>query len=743
MPGCSTTIRTGYRWRSRSRSGLLADRADLVRQDGAWTRGSRRELPVPPTVRDAVLERLVRLGAAARRVLTAAAVLAGPIDEALLGRVAGLREDQAWAGIRAARAAGLLHEDEQGRVSFRHVLMGRAVYQAAPALERRHYHRAAGEVLADLDPPPVGQLARHFREAGETTRWARYVEQAASQAADSGDRVTAVSLLDELVATAELPVPTRTRLAATLADTAVLGWEAVDQARQQVVGTLRAVLARPGLSPAEQAAIRNPLGRLLMQHGHWDAGRQELVQAVDHLAHDPMEAARVMGYLGLPIGPGPAAVHLSWLRRAAELEPLIRSPLDRLVLAVDRAAALLALGEEAGWTAAQLPPAAPGVEWQYQLARGQFNTGSAALVWGRYQTARQQLAAARELADRHRFARLQARIPVSQAWLDWLTGAWQGLAGRLAALTPLAADPVAPFQVVLLLGLLRSAQGEPRLAGRLLERALGDAGRLGQTDETVAPAAALARVRLAEGRPGEALRVTDQPMDTIAAKRVWIWAADIAPVRLEGLLAADRTDQARRLISDFARGLRGRAAPAPHAALATCRAILLDRTGGDQRRAATAYGRAAAAWQRLPRPYDALLCRERQAACLLASGRVEAGRTRLVEVHSDLSRLGASGDADRVGQRLRELGVEVRRPWRGGRRGYGDRLSPRELEVVRLVAAGRTNREIAAALSRSQHTVATQVHSAMRKLGVPSRTALAVSAVQAGVVARAPGEAGW
>ncbi|MGD6699308.1 LuxR C-terminal-related transcriptional regulator, partial [Xanthomonas citri pv. citri] len=56
------------------------------------------------------------------------------------------------------------------------------------------------------------------------------------------------------------------------------------------------------------------------------------------------------------------------------------------------------------------------------------------------------------------------------------------------------------------------------------------------------------------------------------------------------------------------------------------------------------------------------------------------------------------------------------------------------LEVVRLVVTGRTNREIARAVSRSPKTVAAQLNSAMRKLGVTSRTALAVLAVEAGLV---------
>jgi DNA-binding NarL/FixJ family response regulator len=69
-----------------------------------------------------------------------------------------------------------------------------------------------------------------------------------------------------------------------------------------------------------------------------------------------------------------------------------------------------------------------------------------------------------------------------------------------------------------------------------------------------------------------------------------------------------------------------------------------------------------------------------------------------------------------------------------GRPGYGDRLSPREREVVRLVAGGQTNREIAQSLVLSLRTVDSHLQSAMRKLHVTSRTELAVTAVEARII---------
>jgi DNA-binding CsgD family transcriptional regulator len=238
------------------------------------------------------------------------------------------------------------------------------------------------------------------------------------------------------------------------------------------------------------------------------------------------------------------------------------------------------------------------------------------------------------------------------------------------------------------------------------------------------PVAALARLHLADCEVAEAVQVTNEAIGVVAAKGCWIWAAGLAPSRAEALVAAGRAGEAAELVAAFARGLRGRDAPAPKAGLALCRAILAEAQGQSVR-AATLFGRAAAAWWALPRPYDGLLARERQARCLITAGRPKAGLELLAVTRRELAGLGAGGDADRVARTLREHGVLVPRAAGGGRPGYGDRLSPRELEVVRLVAAGRTNQEVAQALSRSPNTVGTQLTSAMRKLNVSSRTALA------------------
>jgi DNA-binding CsgD family transcriptional regulator len=226
-----------------------------------------------------------------------------------------------------------------------------------------------------------------------------------------------------------------------------------------------------------------------------------------------------------------------------------------------------------------------------------------------------------------------------------------------------------------------------------------------------------------------ALEDTEQPAQLVAQLDSYVSAADLLPVRVQALTDVGRAPEAEALVMACRRAVEGRHAPAAVAALATADAILTE-SRGDVQRAAERFGEAAHLWAGLPRPYDALLARERQARCLLPSDE-QAGSALLVETLRGLTRLGAAGDVDRLVGLLRRHGVETRGPgWRGGRTGYGNRLSPRETEVVRLVIAGHTNREIADILFRSVRTVETQVRSAMRKLDVTSRTALAVQAAE-------------
>jgi DNA-binding NarL/FixJ family response regulator len=113
---------------------------------------------------------------------------------------------------------------------------------------------------------------------------------------------------------------------------------------------------------------------------------------------------------------------------------------------------------------------------------------------------------------------------------------------------------------------------------------------------------------------------------------------------------------------------------------------------------------------------------------LVAADRRDEAVTVLQRAEAELTACGAVRYADEAARELRRLG---RRVTRKGRMTVGDSgLTSRELEVAQLVAAGKTNREIAAELFLSEKTVETHLYHAFAKLGVSSRAALA------GVLAR-------
>ena len=103
-------------------------------------------------------------------------------------------------------------------------------------------------------------------------------------------------------------------------------------------------------------------------------------------------------------------------------------------------------------------------------------------------------------------------------------------------------------------------------------------------------------------------------------------------------------------------------------------------------------------------------------------GDEEGGRVEIEAARAGFDRLGAAADTRRAAALLQ----------RG--RGSPHVLTDREVEVLRLVASGNRNRDIAVALQISEHTVARHVQNILAKLGVSSRAAATSSALQQGLL---------
>jgi DNA-binding CsgD family transcriptional regulator len=431
-----------------------------------------------------------------------------------------------------------------------------------------------------------------------------------------------------------------------------------------------------------------------------------------------------MSVLAVPMSTeGHLSEHLTWMGRALETANRAPDPVLKTAVLVNRATLLMLVGDPEAWRAVlDVPREGTSVEERRHLVRVNVNLAHACTCIGHYGHAESFLSRGRELLAEGTDPYFAVALESTWVLLDWARGQWAGLEARARKLRQANEDvPLVFAEAELVLGRLLAARGE------LLEaRAhLGRAHEAGCTGGSVAVAAAaaggLAGMDLARGDVEAASEQALAALELVRAKGIWVWAAEVAPVAVEALLASARAGEAEAVVREVAKGMRRRDAPAAFAALGVCRALLL-RGEGRADQAARAFARCERAWLALPRPYEAARCREERGLLLLACGQ-QRGKELLLGALESFISLAATWDAARVRRSLRDHGVA--RPWRGGRRGYGNRLSPREEEVARLAALGRTNREIAEALVLSPRTVQDHLAKAMRKLGVESRKALA------------------
>jgi DNA-binding NarL/FixJ family response regulator len=133
---------------------------------------------------------------------------------------------------------------------------------------------------------------------------------------------------------------------------------------------------------------------------------------------------------------------------------------------------------------------------------------------------------------------------------------------------------------------------------------------------------------------------------------------------------------------------------------------------GDPHSALAAVRHAVAVWQELGAPYETARTRTSVGLACRALRDEETAVLELEAARDLFVQLGARPDVAQVDVLLRKASSAAP---------YG--LTDRELQVLRLVAAGRSNREIAAALVISEHTVARHVQNIFGKLGVSSRSA--------------------
>ncbi len=676
-------------------------------------------LEVPVLLREAVTERLAVLPEAAVRLAGAAAVLGVGAEAAVLGELAGLGEESLRTALLAALSGGVLGELGEGQYGFRHPLARKAVYDTVSAPERALLHAQAIRVLAARPSPPLTLLARHSRAAGRLDQWRHYAEAAADESIARGETSRAIDLLQSVLLEPGPSDGDVGRLATKLSQVALRGF------RPDVIGTLERVLEEVVLPPAIRGTIRLSLGMLLVRTiGRLGRGRLEVERAVGELVDRPDLAARGITLLTQPIdGLTPLSWHETWRDRAREIYARLDDPELRLALTADRIAASAHTGDGSAWAEFEtLTDTVGSVAERVQLARLWCNLADAQSWAGHLERAERLVTEGVRRATDAGALYAIGLVQGTRVRLDWVRGRWSGLAESAEELRE-GYPELGPIvmESSLVLGGLAAVRGEFAAARRHLAAASVHAPEHGPIPVVLSAAGVLINVLLATEDVEGACAAADVAVAAARRKGVWVWAAALVPAAAEAYARAERWSDADAVVEAFARGIDGRDAPLAAAALPAGRAVLLDARG-KHLDAAALFDEAASSYAALPMPYPATGARERAALCRLTAGNREAVEELSVAAEA-YEQLGATRDAGRCRHQLREHGAWA--PSQRGRRGYGSELSPREREVARMLAEGRTNREIADGLFLSPRTVEQHVAKVLRKLGARSRTDVA------------------
>ena len=233
----------------------------------------------------------------------------------------------------------------------------------------------------------------------------------------------------------------------------------------------------------------------------------------------------------------------------------------------------------------------------------------------------------------------------------------------------------------------------------------------------VEPQPGLALLRLAQGKPSAAQSMIRRALeDADPPTRRRLLAAVIEIELAAGEVAAARTaateliTQARQSTMPMAEAMASQAEGA----------VLLGE--GDPSAAASKLRRAWRIWQELDVPYEAARCRVLSGRACRELGDEDSALMEFEAARAVFLELGVRPEIDAVdslsGQKLGDTGQS---------------LTPRELEVLRLIAAGKSNRAIAAELYLSEKTVARHVSNILTKLSLSSRSAATAYAYQNGL----------
>jgi DNA-binding CsgD family transcriptional regulator len=725
---------------------------------------------LPESLRDLLLAAVQRLPEETQELLRAASAGGQRTGHALLAAVTGLAGDDLAHRLRPAVAANVLRADEDG-YAFRHALIREAIYDDLLPGERTRLHTRFAEVLgsdAGLVAPGRGLIeqAHHYYYAHDVPGALVSAWQAAAAAGHALAHAEQLTLLARVLELWDKVPDAAERIGAShllVLEQAATAAQTADEPERGIAFASAALKeVDPGTEPVRAALLLETRATLYRHNGKTDprtdlraalelvppgvgdaARARVLISEAKHdpEPHGPLGRAAAEEALSLARQVGDAATQVNALcelacidshsgqdaraleiltgarslaRRAGALRPLLH-------VAINESHVLEGIGEHE--QAAQVARDGIASAQMYGLARttGTFlaiNVAEPLVSLGRWDEATEVI---------------EHALALSPPQLNRL------------ALRVLAGD------VALRQGNLAGAQALAAAAKTALSRS----GYMGHKEgQYYLPLAHLeTALCLAEGRPADARDVAAATVDgfDLVHDPRYAWpiltvgarACAAAAAASRDRAAADRADDLLGQLRTLA-GKMDCSGPVQRASQLTFAAEAGSQPAGAAGGQALArWDAAAAAWDRTVQPYELAMARLRAAEAAMAAGDRDGAAQRLRRAAELADRLGARPLSEEIAALARSARLSMRTGRGGGGPAPGRLgLTAREFEVLRLVAAGRSNPEIAAELYISAKTASVHVSNILAKLGVSGRGEAAAAAHRLGLFGPGPAPPG-
>ena len=697
---------------------------------------------LPRGLRDLLLQRIAELDRETQSLLRIIAAAGRDVEYPLIRSLAALPEHDVRESLRRAVEHGVLVADQvSGSFRFRHALLAEAIYSTILPGEREELHARLAEELVRSDAAGPAELAPHWEAAGRST-------EALVASVDAAREAEAVFGLAEAHVHLErvLALWHRVPAAAELTglDLAELNSRSAELASQTGAAPRAVELEQRAVElvgdgdPLRAARLHENLGRYLHARGSTDAALHAFERAVELVPAAPPSPERADALAALGNG-----LALAW--RYEESLAICEQALDLARATGAHRAEIQAL-MVAGVDLAYIGHGAEGLAqlWRARqlagehadplgLQRAYVHLTDVLTMLGRPRESARVAEAA--LAAIPRYGLDKAVLVANHIEALLAIGEWDE-ADRVSAAAVRSITANYPYMLLIIRAELELGRGDFKVARTHLDAArvtLREDHGLGVYDVYVAELALWERRwidaddAVREGLAHASHRETAQIRVWLCAKglRAQAELAAFARARQDAEAVRHRLDRAKRLLADARSAAADAVTITPNATawLAVAEAEYV-RARGIAR--PEVWSGAADACDHVERAPVAAYCRWRQSEALVAAGapRTEASIP-LREAHSVATRIGAKPlvrELELLAQRARLDLVSSEQEssmQKQGLEGLG--LTPREAEVLTLVARGYTNREVADTLVISVKTASVHVSHILRKLAAPTR----------------------